>query len=50
LPSPELELSDWLPALPPYLPIPRWLARWMLEHAPIPPASASAPSGGLEVK
>jgi len=28
---------DLLPALPPFLPIPRVIARFMLEHAPISP-------------
>jgi hypothetical protein len=35
--SPELSLSEWLPALPPYLPLPRWLARLMLRMAPVEP-------------
>jgi hypothetical protein len=35
--SNEFRLSDWLPALPPFLPIPRWLARLMLEKAPVKP-------------
>jgi hypothetical protein len=30
-------LSDWLPALPPYLPLPRWLVRLMLRMAPVSP-------------
>jgi hypothetical protein len=35
--SPQLSLRDWLPALPPYLPLPRWLVRLMLEAAPVSP-------------
>jgi hypothetical protein len=35
--SPQFRLSDWLPALPPYLPLPRWLVRLMLRRAPVRP-------------
>jgi hypothetical protein len=35
--SPQFRLSNWLPALPPYLPLPRWLVKLMLEKAPVSP-------------
>lgn len=38
--SPQLNIWDWLPALPPFLPIPRWLAWLMLEAAPVSPLEA----------
>jgi hypothetical protein len=38
--SPQLRLSDWLPALPPYLPLPRWVVRLMLRMAPVSPLEA----------
>jgi len=40
--SPQLSIWDWLPSLPPFLPIPRWLARLMLEAAPVSPLEARA--------
>ncbi len=40
--APQLNLLDWLPALPPYLPLPRWVVKLMLEMAPVTPASQSS--------
>jgi len=35
--SPQFKLEDWLPALPPYLPLPRWVVRLLLATAPVAP-------------